>query len=448
MAKQSVVSGDESADPKRRRRVRESASKQEFDKTNLAAMTSRFLAESCLAARNEYGDSNIAVGGEACRIVTGLPLPGLAFEYLIQNDVWPLSRLTQIVGHPGACKSALTFEMARWFREAGGISYLFENETKYSPDYALSIIGYPRSPDEESLLHVPCRSVDDWQTKILTTADWVRTQMTRKEVGRIFPVLMILDSLMGKLSEESQARIERDGHADRSHPHEALQINSFMKKFPQDLEEWPMCFVFTNHLKERQAETGPHKIRGKAGGKSPDFAETFELELKRDAAPNIKLVDETGFEVCGLKLLLACKKNSLGETDRKISVEVRWVHREDPDTGLWRQYTRWDWPAATTKLLGEYVAGKGHRRDKIMEVVDIHGNGNKWYSKDLGVPSTDPVSAHDLGVLLERDVERKSALRKLFGIKERKHFEPGRDYLAQLEELRNCAEAKMTVKEQ
>lgn len=402
----------------------------------LSRFTSTFLQESCLAARKEYGNANISVAGEAGRMVVGIPLPGLAMEYLIQNSVWPLSRFAQIVGTEGTCKSALTFEMARWFRKSSGIAYLFENETKYSPDYALSIIGYPKDPDDEVLLHIPCDSVEDWQDKIQKICDWCRTKMapTKGEgIGRVFPVLLILDSLMGKLSLETQGNIEKTGFADRAFPKEALQINGFMKKFPQDLEEWPMFFAAVNHLKPQKSASGPIE-RNKAGGRAPNFQETFELELKRDANANIRLVDNDNFEVGGLKLIMVCKKNSLGETDRKIHVEIRWVYREDPATGLIRQHTKWDWPSATTRLLMDFK--EGHRAQRIKEVVDIHGTGNKLWSTALGVTSADPLNPHDLGVLIEQNEDMKRELRRLFGIKERKHFEPGRDYLDQLAELR------------
>lgn len=406
----------------------------------IARISSAFLTESLGVMRKEYGDANICAAGEAGKIVIGLPLPGLAFEYLIQNTVWPLGRFTQIVGKHGSCKSALSFEIVRWFKESYGLGYLLENETKYSPDYALSILGYPQSAEEEVLAHIPCHSVDDWQSKLQRTMNWCKDKMKQKEIGRKFPVLFVLDSLMGKLAEESQNKIQKSGSADRSHPLEAMMINSFLKKIPQDLEEWPMCFICTNHLKPQKTETGAIE-RKIAGGAAPGFQETFEIEMGKDQNPDIRLVDEEGFEIGGLKVVLACKKNSLGETNRKIKAEIKWVHREDPETGEFKQFTKWDWPAATTHLLASFDAG--HRAEKIKEIVHIGGSGNKWYSKTLGIPSAEPVSAHDLGVLIEADPQIKQALRRLFGIKERKVFQPGVDYLKQLADCRAEVDRKV-----
>lgn len=408
--------------------------------TDVSAIRSAMLQQSILVARKEFSDVNICAAGDANKIVVGLPLPCLAMEFLIQNNVWPLGRFTQIVGRHGTCKSALCFEMVKWFKEAQGMSYLFENETKYSSDMALSLIGYPKTPEDEVFVHIPCHSVDDWQSKLQTMIKWCKDQMSKKEVGRKFPVLFLVDSLMGKLAKESQDKIEKVGYADRSHPLEAMMINSFLKKIPQDIEEWPMCLVATNHLKPSKNEQGLPE-RKIAGGYAPGFQETFELEMSRDASAKINNIDEENFEMGGLKLILTCKKNSLGETDRKIKASIKWVHREDEETGEFRQYTEWDWPSATVHLLDSYDAV---RRERINEVVHIGGNGNRWHSKTYGVPASDPISAHDLGLLIEADEPTKDKLRKLFGIKTRKVYQPGIDYLAQLAALVQAAERQMT----
>jgi hypothetical protein len=407
----------------------------------IGTVRSAVLQQSIAVARKEFSDKNICAAGDANKIVIGLPLPSLALEFLIQNTVWPLGRFTQIVGKHGTCKSALTFEMMRWFKNAMGLAYLFENETKYSPDLALSIIGYPESSEDEILAHIPCDSVDDWQSKLQTMVKWCKEQMLKKEIGKKFPVLFVVDSLMGKLARESQEKIEKTGYADRSHPLEAMMINSFLKKIPQDIEEWPMCLVATNHLKPQKSEHGPQMERKIAGGAAPGFQETFEIEMSRDASAKINQVDEGNFEVGGLKLILACKKNSLGETDRKIKASIKWVHREDEATGDFRQYTEWDWPTATVNLLTSY---EGHRKERIDEVVHIGGSGNKLYSKTYGIPSSDPVDPHTLGELIEADEEAKAKLRKLFGIKTRKVYQPGVDYHHQLAAIIQAAEKQMT----
>lgn len=409
--------------------------KSEEPEINIGVQTSNFLNDTLAAFRVEYNDVNIAAAGEAGRIVVGVPFPGLALEYLFQNTVYPLSRMTQVVGTEGTCKSAFCFEIVRWFSNSDGFGVLFENETKYSPNFALSIIGYPEDTNGERLMHLPCSSIEDWQSKIQSMNRKVQKQMEDK--GRVFPVVYILDSIMGKLSEETQEKIEKDGFVSRSYPVEALKITNWLKKFPQDIEEWPISFLAVNHLKPQKSQNGPHMERNKAGGRGISFQETFEIELKRTGKADIRLVDEDengGLEICGLRLKIVCKKNSLGDTGRSIITEVKWRHVTDPVTGESRQVTKWDWPASLVFLLASF--DKGKRREKIRKVVDVTGSGNRWYSKKYGITSTDPVSAHELGLLIEADEEVKTQLRRLFGIQERKVFNSEVDYLDQLAEVR------------
>jgi len=408
----------------------------------LRSRASKLLRHTCEAMRQEYNDSGIAVAGEAGCFVIGIPLPGLAMEYLLQNTVYPLGRMTQIVGTEGTCKSALCFEMARWFNSCAGTGYLFENESKYSDDYANSIIGWPASSDENVLGYLRCASLEDWQSRLLDVVSRIKAA----EAGAYLPVLLILDSIMGKLSAESQQNIDRVGYADRAFPVEALKINNFLKKFPQDIEGWPISFVAVNHLKPQKAEHGMHTERHKAGGRSISFQETFEIEMSRDKSPHIRLVDPQGFEIGGLNLKLACKKNSLGETDRAIHAAVKWTHRPIGNNGEYRQITRWDWPESAVKLLTSFE--KGHRATKIKEIVNIQGNGQKYWCNDVGISKEAATSAHDVGVAIEKDTARLNELRKLFGIKVRTVFEPGVPYAQQVERERKRAEAAVLELEQ
>jgi len=441
MAKKKTTTGKEpeaataAAPPPKKKTTRK---KRPKSLERLPDKTGGFLEAVMADCRTEYGDPNICCAGEAGRIVIGVPIP-LAFQYLTQNSVFPLSRMIQIVGTEGTCKSALCFEIVRWFHQAGGYGTLFENETKYSPEYANSIIGWPETSGGEILGHIPCASVDEWQERLQFNADRWRTVMAGKDgqsgPGRIFPVALILDSIMGKLAEESQEKIEKAGAAGRSFPVEALMINNFLKKFPQDIEEWPMSFIAVNHLKPQKAEGGFHTERHKAGGRSISFQETWELEMKRNKNAKVSLVGSGDvFEVGGLNLKIACKKNSLGETDRIIPATILWQKQPCPVTNRMRQVTRWDWPAATVDIIQAY--DKGKRKEMIQEVVDVHPvTGQKYWSDKLNIPKSEALPKHDFGVALEKDKKVVRKLQDLFGITRRKAFQPGVDYLDQLAEV-------------
>src|SRR5690349_9951518 len=88
------------------------------------------------------GQPSVMVASHGHDLIIGLPLPSIALEWVLANSVIPLSQMIQIVGLPGSCKSALVYEIFRWFNLYGGISILVENETKFSLDLLNSILEF------------------------------------------------------------------------------------------------------------------------------------------------------------------------------------------------------------------------------------------------------------------------------------------------------------------
>ncbi len=400
--------------------------RQDYAPDKLPGTVSRVLAATMKAAQAKYHDPTICVATEAAIKVIGVPLPSLAMEYIIQNTVWPCERVAQIVGREGTCKSFLTFEIARWFHKLGGGAYLFENESKYSPEAAMSVLGY----DEEVLGYIPCDNLEDWQAKMQFFVAETKKNMkgpSKKEKGpgKVYPMLYILDSLMGKLSAESMQAIETDGFAKRMHPLEAMKVTSFLKTAPSLLQRWPFALVVTNHLKKKTSTSGGPPERSKAGGVHIDFQETFELQLNRCAKFHIKT---TKYE--GVALEMRCYKNSLGTTGRRMLVDVHWWNAPDPKTGRMRQITKWQWHAATTRLLLGMQTGE--LGEPIKAVCDLRkGTGNCVYSKKLKAIKK-PISFHEAGLRIHKDKEMKRKLRNLLGIKTRKVFQKSVDYDQQL----------------
>ena len=404
--------------------------------SNLHNATSDFLAETMEAMSVEYASSNICVAGEAGRLVIGIPLPSLAFEYLIQNDVYPLGRVAQIVGAEGSCKSAFAFEIVRWCRKhCGGLGALFENERKYSADYAMSILGHN---DPRAMGLIECDDMEDWQSKIQSWLALAKKRMTGTKEnpgsGRIWPAVLILDSLTGSLSRDTVANIEKEGFAQRRFALEAMKITDFMKKMPADMQRWPFTLLVINHLKKKLNETGPAARPGadrhKPGGVHMAFQETFEFQLTRQAGRPKKLANWTELPI-GIELF----KNSLGENRRDISVNIKYWTETNEETGEIQQQTVFDWHESTIDLLTTLdVAGA---RAAIKKIVDLNvittNEGKKVHSKALGISEKAALPWSDAGALLMQTPKVVEPLRDLFGIKRRKPFQPGMDYLQQLE---------------
>lgn len=403
---------------------------QDWSVDNIASATGAFLDASLASVREEYNEANACVIGDAGRFIVGLPCPSLSFEYVIQNTCFPLGRVTQVVGLAGCCKSAFCFEVVRWCRQhCKGIGVLFENERKYSSDFALSILGYD---DPKSLGYIPCSSMEDWQSKMQSWIGLAKKKMTgNKESpgsGRIWPAVLILDSLMGSLSQDTVKSIEKAGYAERRFAIEAMKVTDFLKKVPVDFDNWPFLLLVVNHLKKSQDAQG-NPVRGRAGGKLVEFQETFEFELSRLKQKPIKYADRTE-----LHLNLQCFKNSLGEMRRNTDINVQYWTEEDPETGISRQRTVWDWHGSTISLL--LTLDEPGMSRKIKEIVDLQKvtgpKGTAVWSKTLGISQKAPVPFFEAGQLLDQTPAVKDALREVFGIKSRKIFQPGIDYLEQL----------------
>lgn len=372
--------------------------------------------------RTQHGFAGIYGGRESCDLVVGIPIPSLAFEYLLANDVFPLSVVLQLVAKWGSGKSGLVAEFFRWFFDAGGLGFHFENETKFSPDWFESIMG---SDYFNLLTPVRCTSIDDWQAKLTAALDSTKKFMTGTAAqpgpGRTFPVLFAVDSIMGKLSAESQKKILDEGFAGRGFPLEALAISRYLSSVPAWMDGWPFTLVLVNHLKERQDDAG-NKVRHTSGGVATNFLETFELELRKTKS-RIQSTEWDGFQV-----EIVCVKNSLGPTGRSITTRVLWWEEEDPQTGSWRQRTVWDWDWSLVHLLYSILhlktAGPRLRHSLLetgfhLECPSVSDVENRAWSRTLGMTEADAVPWSELGRRIRSDPKLVETLRSALRIRRR-----------------------------
>lgn len=415
----------------------------------LAPKASALLTASLGAARAEYKDHRIMAVGRAEKLIMGLQVPFL-LEYVLGQSVLQLSQFYQVVGEPSSNKSAFGFELVRIFAENGGFGYLIENENKFSPNFANSICGYPDelgTPDNpvETLGVVPANSLEDWQAKYQYLHRQVRQRMepakTKKNrapgLGRIYPVMFMLDSISGKLSEGKADKIEDRGFASRDYAVEAALIQDFLKKIVVDLVGWPFIFVAINHLKKRQKQVGHGIDRQKPGGTHISFQEATELELTR--IKKLRYVDaRTGAvssETGGNRIKIQNKKNSMGQDERSVNVDILWRYDRSPADGEVRQYTEWDWGGGLVELLTTIESATA--RKQIREIVDItakaDGKVRLYYSKALGIRESAAVTRKELGMAIEARDDMRAALRRVFGIATYGQFQAGTDYLKEIQ---------------
>lgn len=416
--------------PKTKKLTKSELHRRQWSGDNLAKASGSVMTASMNALKTLHPADAITPISNADTLVIGVPVPSFAVEYLIQNTCWPLERVSQVVGIHGTSKSGFTTEFGRWVRRfCSGIGTLFETESKFSADWAMSILGWD---DPNAMGLVPCDSVNDWQGKLQWMINYVKRSMTGTKQepgsGRVYPWLGVVDSVMGKASQETQDNIEKKGFAGRARPEEARMITGFLRKLPRDLTGWPFHVMVVNHLKPDKDQTTGAIIRNKSGGRGLDFMETFEIEFSAQQNKRIRLKNREG-----TRLFMSCKKNSLGVTDRKIPIEVTWTTEDVYDAAIGqeahRQVTTWDWFGASIKLLTMLPVLDEAKASAVKAICNIQTREGKVTCKELGIK--EPVSFTDAGMVLQETPAVLWELRKLFGVKIREAFKPGVDYRTQ-----------------
>ena len=236
-------------------------------------------------ASRSLGRSDISIGLESEALLVGLPLPALCLRYLFQSTVFPLSRIIQITGQEGSCKSAFQFELMRWHHVYGGGSVFIENELKDSPELRWSMLQWnPVWLARHEFIQT--YYLEEWQDALTKFVDVAKQQQDAEHgPGRTIPIMFSVDSLTATAPRELAKKIEEEGHATRSFALAANLISGYMRTMPGRIERYPFTVCGTNHLKPstdfmgRPTSTVP-------GGKSIKFMETYEIEMERIAAIN------------------------------------------------------------------------------------------------------------------------------------------------------------------
>lgn len=371
------------------------------------------------AARAKFGaDRVFGSRKELAQLAIGIPTPSIAFEYLIANDVFPLSSLMMLAGSWGSCKSALSYEFFRWFYELNGVIIHIDTEAKFDADFACDIMRV--SPDETPINSTRAKSVEQMQQILTYYIQEVKKQMKgNKEEpgpGKIVPCCFCIDSLAGATSEEIQEKIQKEGNANRSHPLNALKNTHYLSAIKPQLEDWPFTLLVVNHLKEKTDDMG-NSHQYTLGGQSFNFHESFEI---RNSVWKSKFKNSQ-FEGIGIKL--HCAKNSFGPTGHKIKTRFIWWVTDDPVTGRPQDVFLWDWNWSLCTLLNEV---EGIAKQRLLD----RGLGIKCKSPTadveclanfpaLGMGKDEYLPFQEVGQMIQENPEVSQQIRDALNIKRR-----------------------------
>lgn len=407
--------------------------RQRWSASNGAESRSKMMASLLDQGRDKFGaDRVFGSREELAQLAIGIPTPSLAFEYLIANDVFPLSSIMMLAGSWGSCKSALSYEFFRWFYERNGIAVHIDTEDKFDADFACDIMRVQH--DQTPIISNRANSVEVMQ-QILS---YYVTEMQRKMLdktsdppgpGKTVPICFCIDSLAGATSEEIQEKIRKDGMVGRSHPINALKNSNYLPGIKRYFEGWPFTLLIVNHLKEKTDDMGnTHQYT--LGGQTFNFHESFEL---RNSVWKSKFKNSQ-FEGIGIKI--ACSKNSFGPTGRAIKTRFLWWIEDDPETGRPRDVFMWDWNWSICTLLNE-LDGTARQRLKDRELLidcksptaDIECLAN---FRAVGMAKGEYLPFQEVGQMIQDNEEVCERIRDALNIKRRVRLElPFDDLVAQ-----------------
>lgn len=393
--------------------------KEKWSRENAASTRNQMMRGLVESGKEKFGVSKVfASRKELEKLVIGIPTPSIAFEYLIANDVFPLSSFVMIAGQWASCKSALSYEIFRWFYELMGFIVHVDTEHKFDSDFALSIM---RAPDESAFIHNQASSVEEMQEMLSHWVAKLREVFAGNKEdagpGPSVPCVFCIDSLAGATSREVQEKILKEGSASRSHPIAQLKMAQYLPAFKAQLEGYPFSLLVVNHLKEKTDERGfTHQYT--LGGQAVNFHESIEIRNK------IWKSHISNSQFSGKGILLKCAKNSFGEDGRQIKTRFLWCHERDEETGEDKPVYYWDWNWSTVTLLNDITDSRLKSRLKERGLtIKV-----KKPSADLeclacfpavGMSSSDYLPFQEVGQMIQDNEDVCNSLREALDIQRR-----------------------------
>lgn len=389
------------------------------------------------AAQTALGTDKVSVSSETETAFVGLPLPALSLRYLFQCNVFLLSRIVQIAGEEGSCKSQLLHEIARWHFLYGGGGGIASNENKDSPRMRHALLEWnPLWLSRCSVANTT--AADEWQTWLVRSFQFWRPLMDKVDgPGRTIPLFFGIDSLTATDTQNQIDETMKRGFAQRGYSELAMVISRFMRQaIVSNMTHFPFTVIGTNHMKPATDHMGRAK-KNVPGGKAVPFMATYLLETHK--IKDIETSDYTGIRI-GIKL----DKNSGATSRRWIEAELLWWQdpsQLDPDTQRPRLQAVWDWHTASIEMILNFESRIQSKKTLFNNLLDITGlrldRSKRTGSSDvLGVPASDPQSFRELGQVLEGRPELLQQIYPLLGIEQYYYFQPGLDYRQMLEEAR------------
>ena len=347
-----------------------------------------------------------ASGGQACLAselserVWGIPCDHISYRWLTDNTCHQMSRIIGVAGAKESCKSAFAMSLAKIWMDMGGICVYVDTENKKSPALYRAVV----SPENTvKTLDYTAFTTEEWQEQVLDAIRFASEDPSMKGL----PVMVVIDSLGGVDTKESDARIEKEGGVNPRNTGGMIKCkshNEFFRHINKHLYLKPYCLMYINHLSD-DPNSPIQGAKRKPGGTGQDYHAVLDLWFSAVKGTAVRKANRGFYE----KLLkVTTQKNSMGTSKRHIEVPYRWSN--DQNTGqidnCW-----FDWDAATAMLLtDESPTGI---KAQVKDILTVTVNSNKYSCKELELVG---VTDSEMGKAIRENVELRERLSDTLGI--------------------------------
>lgn len=362
------------------------------------------------AAMTKFGTTKVFGDEEEMqRLIVGIPIPSLAFEYLIDRQVLPLRSMLMLAGSWSTNKSSLLYEIMRWFIELDGLATLVDTELKFDAGLANSVMRCYSGPQ---YVYTRAASLEEAQQSLhfqgTKMKELMRGTKENPGPGLQVPCILGLDSLAACTSIENIENVASAGHASRQFPVDALLNKIFNQAVRPLLTENPFLFAVVNHVKTKTDKQG-NELEYTPGGKDQNFMEALEI---RTIVWKGSIVT-ANFSGKGIRLRVA--KNSFGAPNRSIRTRFLWWLQSDVATGKTVRRHSWDWDWSVVDLLsgadGPLKASLKEHGLEVRATSPAADVGCMASMAALGISDKSPVPWQELGRIINSDEGIKQRLR-------------------------------------
>jgi hypothetical protein len=357
-------------------------------------------AESMLALveglnNNPHAAGRVYDGKKLSERFLVLGIKELALQWLLDSNGIYLGKTYQFSGKTASCKSQFGYEVGMFFLQAGGIFILVETENKTSPSTLKAKFGALYDCGRFFYHQVDFTDLDVesraelWQKAV---SFWIKKL---KDLNMAHaPTWILVDSLVGTGSAESNKQIIEDGGAEGRSTSGMVRASSntkYMALLTKTIIDTGISVAFTNHLKDETQEKAGVKSYGPkkgivGGGDAVGFGCATMLDFARGSA-------QGGVSDAGRFVHISVRKGSFGKDFQHIQVPFDVYIQRDEDGNVVndergdpiRRIT-WDWDEAFTLLLEQFCLGDGdYKVADANKIVRMQKGGGKYSSKRLKV---------------------------------------------------------------